>query len=431
MKIVTYPLKGSWPMLCRRPASDYSEVDPIVREILGRIKTGGDSALRFFTEKYDGPIIRKFKVTAGEIAGSAALVAEELRLAILTAKENIAKFHRCQIPGTAVVETYPGVSCWQKSVPVETAGLYVPGGTAPLFSTVLMLAVPASLAGCSRIVLCTPPEKDGRINPAILFAASVSGVTDIFTAGGAQAIAAMAYGTESVPRVDKIFGPGNMYVTRAKEMIQLDGVPIDMPAGPSEVLVISDNTGNPSFIAADLLSQAEHGPDSQVLFLTDKPEMITAVKSEVENQLEDLPRKEIAAKSLENSMLILMISIEECVGFSNFYAPEHLILATSDPASLSESIRNAGSVFLGKYSCESAGDYASGTNHTLPTGGFARNYSGVTTGSFMKTISFQEISGDGLRSLGPVIEKLAEAEQLHGHRNAVTIRLNSLSNVRS
>ena len=298
-----------------------------------------------------------------------------------------------------------------------------------MFSTVLMLAVPAKIAGCKDIIVCTPPDKAGNINPLILYAAHIAGVTEIFKIGGAQAIAAMAYGTKSVPKVDKIFGPGNQYVTKAKEMIQLDGIPIDMPAGPSEVLVIADKDAEPAFIASDLLSQAEHGTDSQVIFITDAPEMINDVKKETERQVELLPRKGIALKTLENSSLILLNSLSECIEFSNMYAPEHLIISTSDPFILADKVKNAGSVFLGKYSCESAGDYASGTNHTLPTNGNARNFSGVSTESFMKKITFQEISPSGMKNLGPVIEQLAEAEQLIGHRNAVTLRLKSLDNV--
>jgi len=429
MKILIYPGKSDWPSICKRPASDNSDIDPVVRNIIEKVKTGGDTALGFFSEKYDGSAVKEFRVSEAEISKAEKLVPENLKAAIKTAMTNIEKFHGSQISEGQIVETYPGIRCWQRNIPIETVGLYIPGGTAPLFSTVLMLALPASMAGCSRIVMCSPPGKNGDLNPLILFAASVSGVTEIYRVGGAQAIAAMAYGTASVPKVDKIFGPGNRFVTRAKVMIQLDGIPIDMPAGPSEVLVMADKTGNASFIASDLLSQAEHGTDSQVLFLTDTSEIISEVKSEVEKQLENLPRKDIAVKSLGNSMLILLNSIEECMEFSNYYAPEHLILSTSDPMSLSAFVKNAGSVFLGRYSCESAGDYASGTNHTLPTNGFARSYSGVTVASFFKSISFQEVSENGLKGLGPVIEQMAAAEQLQGHKNAVTLRLNSLKNV--
>ncbi|MGB8492645.1 MAG: histidinol dehydrogenase, partial [Bacteroidales bacterium] len=349
--------------------------------------------------------------------------------AILTAKSNIEKFHRNQLADERAVETFAGVKCWRKTLPVEIAGLYIPGGTAPLFSTVLMLAIPAKLAGCSQIILCTPPSRDGSINPLILYASFITGVTDLFAIGGAQAIAAMAYGTATVPKADKIFGPGNRYVTRAKEMIQLDGIPIDMPAGPSEVLVIADSSADPAFVASDLLSQAEHGPDSQVILLTDSPELLMNVEAETSDQIRLLPRMEIAAKALENSLMILLGSTGECMEFSNLYAPEHLILNTANPSELAGDVRNAGSVFLGKYSCESAGDYATGTNHTLPTGGCARNYSGVSVESFMKKISFQEVTGKGLLSLGPEIEMMAEAESLRGHKNAVTLRLKSLENV--
>ena len=348
--------------------------------------------------------------------------------AIAVARKNIEKFHSAQLVSEPVIETMNGVRCWRKYAAIEKVGLYIPGGSAPLFSTLLMLGIPAKLAGCDEIVVCTPAGKDGKVNPLILYTAQLIGISQIYKAGGAQAIAAMAYGTESIPKVYKIFGPGNQYVTKAKELIQLDGVSIDMPAGPSEVLVIADSKANPVFIAADLLSQAEHGPDSQVIMLCDDRILIDKVESEVEKQLALLPRKAIALKSLENSKLVLLKTIDECIAFSNLYAPEHLIINMDDPNSVTDGIKNAGSVFLGPFSCESAGDYASGTNHTLPTNGFARNFSGVSTESFIKKITFQEINAQGMRNLGPSIELLAEAESLAGHKNAVSLRLKTLKN---
>lgn len=429
MKTELLPPRDTWPSLCRRPAMNSSELQEKVRNILEKVRNEGDKALFSYAEEFDNTHLESLRVEYPELSQSEALIPESLKQSIRVAGANIEKFHKAQLINEMAVETAEGVKCWRKKLPVEKVGLYIPGGTAPLFSTVLMLAIPAKVAGCSEIVLCTPPSKDGTINPLILYAAYIAGVTNVFRAGGAQAIAAMAFGTKSIPKVDKIFGPGNQYVTMAKEMVQLDGIPIDMPAGPSEVLVIADETAEPAFVAADLISQAEHGTDSQVIFLTDDPDMITNVKSEVEKQVADLPRKHIASRSLGNSMAVLLKTLDECIDFSNLYAPEHLIIATGNPMYLAEKVRNAGSVFLGKFSCESAGDYATGTNHTLPTNGFARNYSGVSTDSFMKTISFQNVSPDGLKKLGPVIEQLAEAELLTGHKNAVTLRLNYLKNV--
>jgi histidinol dehydrogenase len=356
------------------------------------------------------------------------MVSEDLKRAIKTALSNIKKFHAAQLIEEPAIETSKGVSCWRKSVPIEKVGLYIPGGSAPLFSTVLMLGIPAIIAGCKEIILCSPPGKDGKINPLILYTAGLIGIKEIFRAGGAQAIAAMAYGTESIPKVYKIFGPGNQYVTKAKELVQQDGVAIDMPAGPSEVLVIADQSANPSFIAADLLSQAEHGPDSQVIMLTDNQPLIEKVINEIKKQLASLPRAEIALKALESSKLIALKSLNKCMDFSNLYCPEHLIINTADSDLLAEKVINAGSVFLGDYSCESAGDYATGTNHTLPTNGFARSYSGVSTESFLKKISFQKVSSEGIKNLGPAIELMAEAELLNGHKNAVSLRLKSLQN---
>jgi histidinol dehydrogenase len=323
----------------------------------------------------------------------------------------------------------PGVRCWRKNVPVEKVGLYIPGGSAPLFSTVLMLAIPAKIAGCGKVIMCTPPEANGKINPLVLYAAGITGITEIFKAGGAQAIAAMAYGTETIPRVDKIFGPGNQYVTKAKELVQSEGIAIDMPAGPSEVLVIADETADPAFVSADLLSQAEHGPDSQVVFLTDSRDLMSKVSDELNIQLQQLPRKSIAGHSLLNSLAILFRDMKECLEFSNKYAPEHLIINAKDAASLAEEVINAGSVFIGNYSCESVGDYASGPNHTLPTNGFAKTFSGVSVDSFVKKITYQEITAAGLGKVGPVVEAMAEAENLTGHKNAVSIRLKNISNV--
>ncbi len=428
MKTILLPEKERWNELCRRPEITKDDLETIVREILNRVKSETDKAVYYFSEKFDGVPPGNLKVTSDEIRESALHIPQELKKAISVAKKNIESFHSAQLLTEKVIETVRGVRCWRKGVAIEKVGLYIPGGSAPLFSTLLMLGIPAKLAGCEEIVVCTPPGKDGKVSPLILYTAQLIGISEIFKAGGAQAIAAMAYGTESIPKVYKIFGPGNQYVTKAKELVQQDGVAIDMPAGPSEVLVIADNHSNPEFIAADLLSQAEHGPDSQVIMLTDDMNLLKKVRYEVDKQIKLFPRKEIALKALENSQMILMSSLEDCIDFSNLYAPEHLIINTTDSNSLADKIRNAGSVFLGKFSCESAGDYASGTNHTLPTNGFARNYSGVSTESFLKKISFQELSAEGIKKLGPAIELMAEAESLMGHKNAVSVRLKSLQN---
>lgn len=422
------PEKESWKELCRRPEIARNDLENVVRGIINSVKSETDNAVYFFSGKFDGVSPGNLKVTSEEIQESDRQIPQELKNAIKVAKKNIENFHSAQLITEPVIETFKGVRCWRKSVAIEKVGLYVPGGSAPLFSTLLMLGIPAKLAGCNEIIVCTPPGKDGKVNPLILYTAKLIGITEIFKAGGAQAIAAMAYGTESIPNVYKIFGPGNQYVTKAKELVQQDGIAIDLPAGPSEVLVIADNKSNPQFIAADLLSQAEHGPDSQVIMLTDDRELIVKVKSEVDRQVQMLPRKEIALKALENSKLIMLHTMNDCIVFSNLYAPEHLIINTSDASSVANNIRNAGSVFLGNFSCESAGDYASGTNHTLPTNGFAKNFSGVSTESFLKKISFQEISAEGIKNLGPTIELMAEAESLIGHKNAVNVRLNSLEN---
>jgi histidinol dehydrogenase len=401
-----------------------------VGAILSQIKSGGDAALRELTLKFDGVAPARFEVSREEIAAAGDKLGNPLKEAISVAARNIKTFHESQKLVEKKIEVSPGVVCWQKQVPIEKVGLYIPGGTAPLFSTVLMLAIPAQIAGCGEVVLCSPPGKDGEINPAILYAAGISGVTKVFKLGGVQAIGAMAYGTLSVPKVDKIFGPGNQFVMAAKQLVGLAEVAIDMPAGPSEVLVVADETSNPAFIASDLLSQAEHGPDSQVLLVSKNRELIAKVAAEVGQQLENLPRKEIAKKALENSRLIFFEDESLIAGFINQYAPEHLIIATKDYREFSGKILNAGSVFLGAFTPESAGDYASGTNHTLPTNGWARSFSGLNLDSFMKKITFQEISAEGLKNLGPVIETMAGAEQLEAHKNAVAIRLNEINSLR-
>lgn len=427
MNTIIYPEKEQWDLLCKRPAIGKTDLEDAVRNIIENVRSEKDKAIRRFSEKFDGIALNNLQVSSEEILASVGKIPDNLKKAIITAKNNIEKFHSAQIIEESAIETMNGVRCWRKSVPVEKVGLYIPGGSAPLFSTVLMLGIPAKLAGCKKIILCTPAGKDGKVNPLILYAAQLIGITEIFKVGGAQAIAAMAYGTETIPNVYKIFGPGNQYVTKAKELVQQNGISIDMPAGPSEVLVIADKNADAGFVAADLLSQAEHGPDSQVIMLTDNKEFIEKVKAEVDKQLQTLTRKSIASKALDNSRLILVTSLDDCISFSNLYAPEHLIINTSEPEILANKVTNAGSVFLGRYSCESAGDYASGTNHTLPTNGFARSYSGVSTDSFLKKISFQKISAEGIINLGPAIELMAEAESLNGHKNAVSVRLKSLN----
>ncbi len=429
MKTILNPPRETWDSLCRRPQKDESSVSFTVTGILNHVRKEGDAALKYFSKHYDRYSPDVLKVPVHKIEQSVDKVPGELKSAIRIAADNIGNFHRSQLITEPVIETLPGVKCWRKSIPLERAGLYIPGGSAPLFSSVLMLGIPAQIAGCSRVIMCTPPGKNGTIDPLILYCAKLSGISEIFMAGGAQAIAAMAFGTESVPRVDKIFGPGNRYVTKAKQMIQAEGIAIDMPAGPSEVLIIAGANADPSFIASDLLAQAEHGPDSHVVLLTCDRDLIDKVIACVEDQLKELPRKGFASASLEESMAILLHSPEECVDFSNKYAPEHLIINTVNSQEIAGMVRNAGSVFIGKYSCESAGDYASGTNHTLPTNGFAVSYSGVSVESFMKKVTFQELSREGLELLGPVIERMAEAEQLHAHSKAVSIRLKDSQDV--
>ena len=412
--------------MLRRPTQNVETLFENVGTILKNVKANGDKAVLEYASKFDHVELDSLAVTPEEMKEAEAQVPIELKVAILLAQRNIYTFHKKQKFEGKKVETMEGVTCWQKAVGIEKVGLYVPGGTAPLFSTVLMLAVPAKIAGCKEIVLCTPPNKEGKVNPAILYAAQVAGVSKIFKAGGVQAIGAMAYGTESVPKVYKIFGPGNQYVMAAKQMVAMHDVAIDMPAGPSEVEVIADETANPAFVAADLLSQAEHGLDSQVVLVTTSEKLLEEVEYEVQHQLARLPRWQIAEKSLVNSKLILVKDMEEAIEITNEYAPEHLIVETKDYMEVAEKVVNAGSVFLGSYTPESAGDYASGTNHTLPTNGYAKAYSGVSLDSFIRKITFQEISREGIQNIGPAIEVMAAHEQLDAHKNAVSVRLNSL-----
>ncbi len=428
MILISNPDKSQWQEILKRPVMNTENLFDTVRSVIDRVKAEGDRAVLDYEEKFDKVVLASLAVLEEEQQKAENLVSEDLKAAIRLAKQNIETFHAAQCFEGKKVQTQPGVTCWQKAVAIEKVGLYIPGGTAPLFSTVLMLAVPAKIAGCKEIVLCTPPGRDGKVHPAVLFAAKVAGVNRIFKAGGIQAIAAMAYGTESVPKVYKIFGPGNQYVTAAKQLVSLRDVAIDMPAGPSEVEVLADETANPVFVAADLLSQAEHGVDSQAILITTSVELQQAVKVEVERQLALLPRKEIAEKSLANSKLIVVDSMKEAIELTNAYAPEHLIIETKDYLSLAERIVNAGSVFLGSLTPESAGDYASGTNHTLPTNGYAKAYSGVSLDSFIRKITFQEIKSEGLNSIGPAIELMAANEQLDAHKNAVSVRLGQLEN---
>ncbi len=427
MKTIKYPSRENWEELLKRPVQKKANLEAIVTDVFNAVKENGDSALKDFTKKFDGANLEHIQVSTEELKEAEASTPSELKNAIDNAIRNIFNFHKAQEAEEERVETQPGVECWRKVTPIEKVGLYIPGGTAPLFSTVLMLAIPAKIAGCTEIVLCTPPNKEGKINSAILYAAAAVGCTKIFKLGGIQAVGAMAYGTESVPSVYKIFGPGNQYVTAAKQLASLDGVAIDMPAGPSEVLVYGDETGNPDFIASDLLSQAEHGADSQVIFVTCIESLIDEVKIAVEKQLNDLPRKEIASKALNNSTLILMKDEKEALELINEYGPEHLVIGAKNEELFIDGVVNAGSVFLGNYTPESAGDYASGTNHTLPTNGYAKSYSGVSLDSYTKKITYQKISKKGLQSLGPIIEIMAEAEELFAHKNAVTLRLKELN----
>ncbi|PWU03410.1 MAG: histidinol dehydrogenase [Bacteroidetes bacterium] len=425
MNIYKFPSKADWDDILKRPSIDSSSLIQSTKAILEDVRAKGDESVKKYSLQFDGISVDEMKVSENEISEAVAHIDTTLKDAIDQAHSNIEKFHLSQVQSTIPVETMPGVKCWRKNVGIEKVGLYIPGGSAPLFSTVLMLAIPANIAGCKEIVLCTPPGKDGKIHPAILYAANKSGVNSIFKIGGVQAIASMTYGTESVPKVHKIFGPGNQYVTCAKMLVQQDGMAIDMPAGPSEVCVLADNSANPSFIAADLLSQAEHGPDSQVVLISDSWTILESVQKEISKQLELLPRKELAVQSLNNSRLVLIENLDRGIELVNAYAPEHLIIACEKDETISEKIINAGSVFLGNYAPESVGDYASGTNHTLPTNGYARAYSGVSIDSFVKKITYQKLSEAGLKTIAPTVVAMAEAEQLHGHANAVLIRFNS------
>lgn len=428
MKTYINPSKNTWTEILKRPLFDVSELYGKVQTILNEIKKDGDAALRKYTLAFDGFQLDSLQVSEEEINKAEPKVDTELKEAISKASENIKRFHESQRQEINKIETTPGVNCWQKSVGIEKVGLYIPGGTAPLFSTVLMLAIPAQIAGCKEIVLCSPPDKSGEIHPAILYAAKTSGVTQIYKLGGVQAVGAMAYGTETVPKTYKIFGPGNQFVMAAKQLVSMSDVSIDMPAGPSEVLVLADETSNPAFVASDLLSQAEHGTDSQVVLVANNTGIIDQVKDEIEIQLNKLPRKEIAQKALAHSIFIVIKNAKERIHLINEYAPEHLILSTKNYSEIADQITNAGSVFLGEFTPESAGDYASGTNHTLPTNGWARSYSGVNLDSFIRKITFQEITKKGIQNIGPAIEKMAATEQLDAHKNAVTLRLNELEN---
>ncbi|MBL7910296.1 MAG: histidinol dehydrogenase [Bacteroidia bacterium] len=423
MKTIKYPAKTDWPEILKRPAFDTQFLDKIVGGILLDVKQNGDAAIKKYSLQFDKATLSNFFVTETEFNEGEKLCSPELKGAIQLAKNNIEKFHSAQKEEVNFIETASGVKCWRRSVGIEKVGLYIPGGSAPLFSTILMLAVPAKIAGCEEIIMCSPANSEGKLNPAILYTAKLIGITKVFKIGGAQAIAAMAYGTESIPKVFKIFGPGNQYVTCAKQLINKSGTAIDMPAGPSELAVLADESCDPTFVAADLLSQAEHGEDSQVILVADNEKVITSIFSEIKKQLSLLPRKEIAAKALENSKIILVKNISEGIELVNEYAPEHLIIVCKNDEIVAEKIVNAGSVFLGNYSCESAGDYASGTNHTLPTNGYARSYSGVSLDSFVKKITYQKITKEGIYNIGPAIEVMADAEGLQAHKNAVTLRL--------
>ena len=429
MQVFKLPERTEWKKLLARPAIDAAALEQKVKLILGEVKAGGDAAVRLYTKQFDGIEPGDLLVSQSEINEAGKELSSELKQAIELAAANIRIFHEKQVTPVEIIETMPGVKCWRKSVGIEKVGLYIPGGTAPLFSTLLMLAIPAKIAGCKEIVLCTPPSppsapgRGAGVHPAILFAAKTAGITKIFKAGGVQAIAAMAYGTQTIPQVYKIFGPGNQYVTCAKQLIQKDGIAIDMPAGPSEVAVYADDTANSAFVAADLLSQAEHGADSQVLLVVSRGAMVVGVEKEIEKQLQQLPRKDIAAKALANSKIIIVEDEKEVIDLLNEYAAEHVILNCSNAAAVAEKIINAGSVFLGNYSPESVGDYASGTNHTLPTNGYAKAYSGVSVDSFVKKITYQELTEQGLKNIGPMVEIMAAAEGLEAHKNAVSIRL--------
>ncbi len=423
MKQFNYPAMESWNEILKRPSIDHSSLVATVQQVMRNVKQEGDKAIRKYTEEFDGINLESFLVNAEEITAAESLLNVELKKAIRQAAANIHLFHQQQMKVEPMVETMPGIQCWRKSIGIEKVGLYIPGGSAPLFSTILMLGIPAKIAACKEVILCSPPDKNGLLHPAILFAAQVVGISKIYKIGGVQAIAAMAYGTSTVPKVYKIFGPGNQYVTCAKQLLQQEGVAIDMPAGPSEVCVLADDSANPAFIAADLLSQAEHGSDSQVVLITNSETILENVKKEIALQLPKLSRNTLAAKALENSCFILTHTLQEAIDMANAYAAEHLIIACKNEDSIAEKITNAGSIFLGNYSPESAGDYASGTNHTLPTNGYARAYSGVSVDSFVKKVTFQKISERGLQNIGQTVIQMAEAEGLTAHANAVAIRL--------
>ena len=428
MELIKYPQKAEWLQLLARPTVDNSQLLETVKLILDDVRSRGDIAVKAYELKFDKVQLDNLQVSETEIAAAEALVSEQLKNAILLAKKNIEKFHAVQKQNLPVVETMPGVRCWQKAVAIDKVGLYIPGGTAPLFSTVLMLAIPAQIAGCKEIVLCSPPTIEGKIHPAVLYAAKLSGVSKIYMIGGVQAIAAMAYGTETVPKVYKIFGPGNQFVTAAKQLVSLKDVAIDMPAGPSEVEVLADETANPAFVAADMLSQAEHGVDSQAILITTSETLAEQVITEVNMQVEDLPRVDLAKQALAHSKIIVVNNLQEVIAITNEYAPEHLIISTRNYMEIANQITNAGSIFLGHLTPESAGDYASGTNHTLPTNGYAKAYSGVNLDSFVKKITFQEITAEGLQNIGSAIEIMAENEELFAHKNAVTLRLGTIEN---
>lgn len=430
MKIIKYPNKEDWSSILARPAFDNSSLLETVRGVLQDVCTRGDAAVKEYELKFDKVQLTSLQVSKEEVDAAEKLVSDDLKAAILLAKNNIEKFHRVQKHDLPIIETMSGVTCWQKAVAIDKVGLYIPGGTAPLFSTVLMLAIPAQIAGCKEIVLCSPPNKEGNIHPAVLYAAKVSGVSQIFKIGGVQAIAAMAYGTESVTKVYKIFGPGNQYVTAAKQLVSLKEVAIDMPAGPSEVEVLADETANPAFVAADMLSQAEHGVDSQAILITTSEDLAAKVVEQINIQVEDLPRADLAKKALEYSKIIVVKDLQEVIAITNEYAPEHLIISTNNYRQLAEQITNAGSIFLGHLTPESAGDYASGTNHTLPTNGYAKAYSGVNLDSFVKKITFQEITAQGLQQIGNAIEIMAENEELFAHKNAVSLRLKEIKTLK-
>lgn len=422
MKTIAFPQKAAWDSIIARPVAESSILMAKVKSVLNEIQSQGDTAVQKYTQQFDGVLLPDFKVSEFEIQEAVSLLDNDLKQAIETAAANIRNFHSSQLKTEPMIETMKGVQCWRKSVGIEKVGLYIPGGSAPLFSTILMLGIPASLAGCREVILCSPPDKSGKLHPAILFTAQLVGIQKIFKIGGVQAIGAMAYGTKTVPAVYKIFGPGNQYVTAAKQLVQMDEVAIDMPAGPSEVCVMTDDTAVPAFVAADLLSQAEHGPDSQVILVSTSMEIINQVNLELEKQLAELSRKEVAVAALSNSRAVLMNTMEEAVELVNAYAAEHLIIACNNAETIAEKIVNAGSVFIGNYSPESVGDYASGTNHTLPTNAYARMYSGVSVDSFVKKITFQKLSREGLVSIANTVEKMAEAEGLTAHARAVSIR---------